>query len=245
MPTAIEEFLRAYAPVTMAREVVKETEINGCTFKPGRDGAAVVPGRQPRSRNVPGRRQGDHRPQGEPPRRVRPRHPPLRRLEPGAHGDDGGGGGTAEAHPRVQPRRRGDLVGGHRARAAQAADQVQPAERQAACAPRPPVTDWATDWDHLDPRWVEDPFPIWDELRQTCPIAHTERFKGVYLPTRYEDVRAIAYDPEHFSSRKVVVREVHAATGAAPRRSPPTRHGTALARMVLLPPFTPQGHRKL
>jgi cytochrome P450 len=35
MPTAIEEFLRAYAPVTMAREVVKETRINGCTFKPG------------------------------------------------------------------------------------------------------------------------------------------------------------------------------------------------------------------
>jgi hypothetical protein len=35
MPTAIEELLRAYAPVTMAREVVKETEINGCTFKPG------------------------------------------------------------------------------------------------------------------------------------------------------------------------------------------------------------------
>lgn len=35
IPTAVEEFLRAYAPVTMAREVVKETEINGCAFKPG------------------------------------------------------------------------------------------------------------------------------------------------------------------------------------------------------------------
>jgi cytochrome P450 len=35
MPTAIEEFLRAYAPVTMAREVVKEKQINGCTFQPG------------------------------------------------------------------------------------------------------------------------------------------------------------------------------------------------------------------
>ena len=35
MPTAVEEFLRAYAPVTMAREVVKETQINGCPFKPG------------------------------------------------------------------------------------------------------------------------------------------------------------------------------------------------------------------
>src|SRR5262250_804376 len=73
---------------------------------------------------------------------------------------------------------------------------------------RPPVADWATDFDHLDPRWVENPFPIWDELRQKCPIAHTERFSGVYLPTRYEDVRRIAYDPEHFSSRKVIVREM-------------------------------------
>jgi cytochrome P450 len=35
MPTAIEEFLRAFAPVTMAREVVKETEIGGCPIKPG------------------------------------------------------------------------------------------------------------------------------------------------------------------------------------------------------------------
>jgi hypothetical protein len=35
MPSAIEEFLRAYAPVTMAREVVKETTIGGCPIKPG------------------------------------------------------------------------------------------------------------------------------------------------------------------------------------------------------------------
>jgi cytochrome P450 len=35
VPTAVEEFLRAFAPVTMAREVVKEITINGCPFKPG------------------------------------------------------------------------------------------------------------------------------------------------------------------------------------------------------------------
>ena len=35
MSAAVEEFLRAYAPVTMAREVVKETQIGGCTFMPG------------------------------------------------------------------------------------------------------------------------------------------------------------------------------------------------------------------
>ncbi|HJU32428.1 MAG TPA: cytochrome P450 [Hyphomicrobiaceae bacterium] len=110
---------------------------------------------------------------------------------------------------------------------------------------RPPVKDWATDFDHLDPAWVNDPFPIWDELRQKCPIAHTERFNGVYLPTRYEDVRAIAYDPEHFSSRKVIVRESPPPqnNGAPPITSDPPRH--RLARMALLPPFTPQAIEKL
>lgn len=33
LPTAIEEFLRAYSPSTHAREVVKETTVSGCRFK--------------------------------------------------------------------------------------------------------------------------------------------------------------------------------------------------------------------
>ncbi len=104
---------------------------------------------------------------------------------------------------------------------------------------RPPVTDWATDFDHLDPRWIEDPYPIWDELRQACPIAHTERFMGVYLPTRYEDVRAIAYDTAHFSSHRVVVRETMPPQrgGAPPITTDPPKHRGA--KNVLLPAFTP------
>jgi cytochrome P450 len=110
---------------------------------------------------------------------------------------------------------------------------------------RPPVTDWTTDWDHLDPSWVEDPYPIWGELRQKCPIAHTERFGGAYLPTRYKDIRDIAYDTEHFSSRKIAVREKHPPNdrGAPPITSDPPRH--RLARMVLLPPFTADAVEKL
>ena len=46
--------------------------------------------------------------------------------------------------------------------------------------PRKPVTDWTTDWDHLGPRWRKDPYPIWDELRRSCPISHTERYQGAY-----------------------------------------------------------------
>ena len=68
-----------------------------------------------------------------------------------------------------------------------------------------PVKDWATDYDVLDPRYVADPFSIWDDLRQSCPIAHTDRRKSSWLPTRYEDVTAIAHDIEHFSSLKVAV----------------------------------------
>jgi cytochrome P450 len=109
---------------------------------------------------------------------------------------------------------------------------------------RPQVQDWATDFDHLDPRWVNDPFPIWDDLRQRCPIAHTDRFMGVYLPTRYEDVRAVAYDPEHFSSRRVIVRETPPPRiPAPPITSDPPEHRPA--RMVLLPPFTPDAMKKL
>ena len=103
---------------------------------------------------------------------------------------------------------------------------------------RLPVANWATDFDHLDPRWIEDPFPIWDELRSRCPIAHTERYCGVYLPTRYQDVRAIAYDTTHFSSHKVVVREGGTIGGGSPpiTTDPPKHRG---AKTLLLPAFTP------
>ena len=109
---------------------------------------------------------------------------------------------------------------------------------------RPPVKDWATDFDHLDPAWVNDPFPIWDEMRKRCPIAHTDRFMGVYFPSRYEDVRAVAYDTEHFSSRRIIVRETPPPRiPAPPITSDPPEHRPA--RMVLLPPFTPDAMKKL
>jgi cytochrome P450 len=109
---------------------------------------------------------------------------------------------------------------------------------------RPPASDWATDFDHLDPRWSENPYPIWDELRQRCPIAHTDRFMGAYFPSRYEDVRAIAYDTEHFSSRRIIVRETRPPlTPAPPITSDPPEHRPA--KQVLLPAFTPDAIGRL
>jgi cytochrome P450 len=68
-----------------------------------------------------------------------------------------------------------------------------------------PVTDWASDFDVMDPQYLVDPFSIWDGLRQTCPIPHTDRRKRSWMPLRYDDVTAIAHDIEHFSSLKVGV----------------------------------------
>jgi cytochrome P450 len=109
----------------------------------------------------------------------------------------------------------------------------------------PPVTDWVNDFDHTDPRWTENPFPIWDELRAASPVVHTERFLGCYLPTTYEAVKAIAHDTEHFSSRRVVVRDVRPEQvgNAPPITSDPPEHKPA--KQLLLPPFTPDAMKKL
>jgi cytochrome P450 len=110
----------------------------------------------------------------------------------------------------------------------------------------PPVTDWVHDFDHTDPRWTDDPFPIWDELRAKSPVVHTSRFQGCYLPTSFEAVRQIAYDTEHFSSRRVIVRDERPEiqkNGAPPITSDPPEHKGA--KQLLLPPFTPDAMKKL
>jgi cytochrome P450 len=109
-----------------------------------------------------------------------------------------------------------------------------------------PVTDWATDFDHTDPEWAANPFPIWEELRSSCPLSHTERFGGAWLPATHELVSTIAYDTENYTSRAVVVSEARpgpndlpAPIGVAPpiTSDPPFHH---MARRLLLPAFAPK-----
>jgi cytochrome P450 len=105
-----------------------------------------------------------------------------------------------------------------------------------------PVSDWASDFSHLEPEWAADPYPIQDDLRGRCPVAHTDRFGGGWLPTRYADVAAIAYDTERFSSRSIIMsnfrppREAAPVGGSPPISSDPPFHHEA--RKLLLPAFT-------
>jgi cytochrome P450 len=104
------------------------------------------------------------------------------------------------------------------------------------------VTSWASDYDIFDPDYVDDPFAIWDDLREHCPIAHTERWGGSWLPTTYADVTAIARDVEHFSSRSVSVvppsdgDDGQLPAGVPPISADPPEH--TWTRRLLLPWFS-------
>lgn len=107
-----------------------------------------------------------------------------------------------------------------------------------------PVTDWATDFDHADPSYNPNAPQIWADLRRGCPVAHTDRYGGAWLPVTHRDVSAIAYDTEHFTSRGVVVNTGRppmelAPLGPAPpiTSDPPIHHD---ARRLLLPAFSPK-----
>jgi cytochrome P450 len=111
---------------------------------------------------------------------------------------------------------------------------------------KPRVTDFATDWDHTDPTWVADPYPIWEELRQTCPVAHTDRYGGGWFPATHEYVSEVANDTEHFTSRTVVVGNGRPGDEAPPApigvvppiSSDPPFH--QIARRLILPAFAPR-----
>ena len=98
------------------------------------------------------------------------------------------------------------------------------------------------DYDIFDPGYIADPFPLWDELRATCPIAHSNRYGGSWLPTTYADVTAIARDHEHFSSRQVGVLPPSGddddllPAGLPPIQADPPEH--TWTRRLLLPWFS-------
>ena len=112
---------------------------------------------------------------------------------------------------------------------------------------REPVSDWASDFDIFDPGFVANPYPVFDELRGSCPIAHTERWGGQWMPVTYEDIAAITADTDHFSSVTVGVTGRKPGEGtiltAPPITSDPPEHTGA--RRVLLPSFSPKSVERL
>jgi cytochrome P450 len=109
-----------------------------------------------------------------------------------------------------------------------------------------PVADWATDLDHADPAYNRAAPQIWRSIREAgCPVAHSDRYHGMWVPLTHEYVAEVAYDTERFTSRGVVVSRgmmedfPEGPIGGAPpiTSDPPFHHH---ARRILLPPFAPK-----
>ncbi|MDC1389301.1 cytochrome P450 [Acidimicrobiales bacterium] len=114
--------------------------------------------------------------------------------------------------------------------------------------PGGPVTDWTTDYDIRDEAYIEDPVPIWAEMREKCPIAHTDRLGGSWNPTRFDDLREMAKMIPELSSRQPLVMppapnapelsRFEQMIAAAPiTADPPIQTWT---RRMLLPAFAPR-----
>lgn len=117
-------------------------------------------------------------------------------------------------------------------------------EQQTSVVGLGPTQDWGRDLDILDRRFVDDPAAVWQELRDECPVAFSERRGRAWMPVRYDDIAEIANDTTHFSSRRVGVidlpesqREGRPLLTAPPITSDPPDH--TWARRILLPAFSP------
>lgn len=117
---------------------------------------------------------------------------------------------------------------------------TETARRGAADRGDPPaVTDWLRDWDWLDETWGPNAIDIWNWVRESCPVATTERYGRAFMPVTMEAVSQVAHDTEHFSSVWVNVARPDAPRQPAPpiTSDPPDHHGH---RRLLLPSFSPK-----
>jgi cytochrome P450 len=98
------------------------------------------------------------------------------------------------------------------------------------------------DWNPLDAPTGEALFPVYEELRGRCPVAHTSAYGGFWTLTRYADVVGAAKDTETFESRQPFV-ERPGTPEFIPLSTNGERH--TYFRRLLAPYFTPARIRAL
>jgi cytochrome P450 len=107
-----------------------------------------------------------------------------------------------------------------------------------------PVNDWTTDYDIFHPDYVADPVPIWNDLRDQCPMARTDR-RGIraWLPTRHADVQALAKIVPELSNRDPLVVTLPPDMRSSPTNAPPISADPpeqTWTRCMILPTFAPK-----
>jgi cytochrome P450 len=96
-----------------------------------------------------------------------------------------------------------------------------------------PIQQLAAQFHHQDPAILADPWPLFERLRTECPVAHSEKFGGFWILSRYDDILAAARDTETFSSAQgVTVPPMGFGLPLLPFEIDPPRH-TAYRRLLM------------
>lgn len=88
------------------------------------------------------------------------------------------------------------------------------------------------DFDHTDPAIIASPYAAFQELREKCPVAHSSKFDGFWVLSRYEDLVATAREPQTFcSGQGVTIPNFGSPVPMFPIESDPPAH-TAFRRLL-------------
>lgn len=74
--------------------------------------------------------------------------------------------------------------------------------------PRPASFDFFAD------AFTRDPAATWRDMRESCPVAHSDHHGGHWIPTGYDTIRSVALDTATFSSADATVPAVPGASAA-------------------------------
>jgi cytochrome P450 len=94
-------------------------------------------------------------------------------------------------------------------------------------------------FDHYDPDYARNPYPALAELRERCPVVHSDDHGGYWMVSNHEFVRHVALHPEIFSTQYTTVPPLFAfgEVRIAPLQLDPEDHGRV--KQLLTPPFGP------
>jgi hypothetical protein len=93
-------------------------------------------------------------------------------------------------------------------------------------------------FDHLDVEQAQDPFAVYQGLREKCPVVHSEQQGGFWAVLGYAETREAYNNPTCFSSESVVVPRDFQFPTMPPVTWDPPRHRTL--RKLLQPTFSPR-----
>jgi hypothetical protein len=68
----------------------------------------------------------------------------------------------------------------------------------------PAERDWTTTFDHHDAALSRNPYPVYDQLRDKCPVSRTQAWGGFWVVTGHDEVAEVAKNDVDYSSGVVL-----------------------------------------